>query len=835
MARSAPITGITDSELYTDVRSAMERLAACRQSFADAAGKLAQLLTPEHIQEVTRVMGEQVAESAPPAPTDSLEFDLLTADDLYVTLGECLTAGDDLIIPAEELAQIEESGRAGAIAWARRDRMAKAIAHHVDAHVDVKVSYADSILESTLEICKNAIASHAGSMSKHILEASRSHSSIMLEHDALMKLNDDARIDQPSMSVSRKHAIDKFMIDVTAYEEALKERKMHADAHSLHSDAVTALLKLSPDEQSADHSRVLAREERIRDDAKVRKGQAEARLKELRRGTGDKANDNAKIVLSDLDLSSLKKGTGEEAIKRFKTFFTGRDDLHIVRMYVLRALADFDPNKGKYWRVKASDIPPIFWEEADFEKVSYALYNLIFDSLSDSLKEKVLAPIPIGYNEEMMTVEMGDGFSLAIALATHFTEISQVRIEEWTTTVHDAHLTLRTGDPGSRIEKVIRPALQKLTQASESVRGTRTLAPIMRTLEKRDVAFQHIAKGAQGEQYVKACRHHQVNAVLDRYLSAAIGVADTVSSNASVSRKELWDNNPYLEGNPNKRKAHQAELQGTAGTGDSYDDLLARFGNPPDRTNQPARKAYNAKLTGAGVDKTAFYQHWHDAKSGKPNQVPNNPSPKPPNQKKSKGGGGKGGKGNKGGKGGSVRCVVKGCGQWHTPIKGTPHSEVCPKCIRTATLQGSYTHYKKGVQQVGQGQQPHNQSAPNQSTHRFNAREGKLLHYIQHAMVQQPPQGQGMHPQGTQLQQGSAYQATLPQQPQQGTVFAPTGPSANSQWPTLTQAHSGRADPNPDPRVQSQSQGIPPNSIPNESTGGPPAGWFGSTHYSFQQ
>ena len=54
MARSAPITGITDSELYTDVRSAMERLAACRQSFADAAGKLAQLLTPEHIQEVTR-------------------------------------------------------------------------------------------------------------------------------------------------------------------------------------------------------------------------------------------------------------------------------------------------------------------------------------------------------------------------------------------------------------------------------------------------------------------------------------------------------------------------------------------------------------------------------------------------------------------------------------------------------------------------------------------------------------------------------------------------------------------------------------------------------------
>ena len=59
MARSAPITGITDSELYTDVRSAMERLAACRQSFADAAGKLAQLLTPEHIQEVTRLLNYQ--------------------------------------------------------------------------------------------------------------------------------------------------------------------------------------------------------------------------------------------------------------------------------------------------------------------------------------------------------------------------------------------------------------------------------------------------------------------------------------------------------------------------------------------------------------------------------------------------------------------------------------------------------------------------------------------------------------------------------------------------------------------------------------------------------
>ena len=53
MARAAPITGITDSELYTDVRSAMERLAAFRQSFADAAGKLAPLLASEHVQGVT--------------------------------------------------------------------------------------------------------------------------------------------------------------------------------------------------------------------------------------------------------------------------------------------------------------------------------------------------------------------------------------------------------------------------------------------------------------------------------------------------------------------------------------------------------------------------------------------------------------------------------------------------------------------------------------------------------------------------------------------------------------------------------------------------------------
>ena len=68
---------------------------------------------------------------------------------------------------------------------------------------------------------------------------------------------------------------------------------------------------------------------------------------------------------------------------------------------------------------------------------------------------------------------------------------------------------------------------------------------------------------------MKACRHHQVNAILDRYLSAAIGVADTVSSNASVSRKELWDNDPYLEGNPNKRKAHVAK-QGNQEASESY-------------------------------------------------------------------------------------------------------------------------------------------------------------------------------------------------------------------------------------------------------------------------
>ena len=130
-----------------------------------------------------------------------------------------------------------------------------------------------------------------------------------------------------------------------------------------------------------------------------------------------------------------------------------------------------------------------------------------------------------------------------------------------------------------------------------------------------------------------------MNAILDRYLSAAIGVADTVSSDASVSRKELWDNNPYLEGNPNKRKAHVAELQGNQEASESYENMLARFGNPPDRTNQPARKAYNAKLDGAGVNKTAFYQKWHDEKSGKaPTKVPNHPSPNPPQSKKQKGG-----------------------------------------------------------------------------------------------------------------------------------------------------------------------------------------------------
>ena len=285
------------------------------------------------------------------------------------------------------MAEIDEPEREGAIAWVRMDRMANAIANHARAHAYWHADYAESRMQVTLEAYQGAILSYVKGIADYAFEASHCYSSIMLEHDALMKLNDDARIDQPSMSVSRKHVIEKIIVDVTSYEEALKEHKMHADAHTLHSDAVTALLKLKPNEQSADHSDVLAREERIRDDAKVRKGQAEARLKELRRGTGDKANDNAKIVLSDLDLSSLKNATGEDAITRFKTFFTGRDDLHVVCMYVLRALADFDPNRGNYWRIKASDIPPIFWEEADFEKVSYAPYNLIFDSLNDGLEK----------------------------------------------------------------------------------------------------------------------------------------------------------------------------------------------------------------------------------------------------------------------------------------------------------------------------------------------------------------------------------------------------------------------------------------------------------------
>ena len=73
----------------------MKRLAGSRQKYTEAAGELTKLLTPENVKEVTRVMGEQVAEQAPPEPTGSLAFDLLSADDLYVTLSTCLAAGDD--------------------------------------------------------------------------------------------------------------------------------------------------------------------------------------------------------------------------------------------------------------------------------------------------------------------------------------------------------------------------------------------------------------------------------------------------------------------------------------------------------------------------------------------------------------------------------------------------------------------------------------------------------------------------------------------------------------------------------------------------------------------
>ena len=118
--------------------------------------------------------------------------------------------------------------------------------------------------------------------------------------------------------------------------------------------------------------------------------------------------------------------------------------------------------------------------------------------------------------------------------------------------------------------------------------------------------------------------------MLEAYIAKAIDVADDISQSAGVSRKEFWENNPYLEGAPGSaaKKARLASLTS------ELDPKADPKPEPEAKKSQKERKAFNVQLRAAGIDPQVYNRAKQaassQAKGGKPPKgKPKSGNPKP--------------------------------------------------------------------------------------------------------------------------------------------------------------------------------------------------------------
>ena len=136
---------------------------------------------------------------------------------------------------------------------------------------------------------------------------------------------------------------------------------------------------------------------------------------------------------------------------------------------------DYDPKTGVFWRALQGDIPNIFYQEGKLVEQNLELYNLVYDSLPSHLTSAVNEPITMGLDRTIFQVKVGDGVSLCFALMTIFN--GNPRPNEHMTdheVVAGAHVALHTGNPRTCLVETIRPALKRMTDAQESVKGSQT-------------------------------------------------------------------------------------------------------------------------------------------------------------------------------------------------------------------------------------------------------------------------------------------------------------------------------------------------------------------------
>ena len=845
---------MTASQLYAATQLAKEDWSAAITDLRDQASELDRLTGPASAAQLAIVMGSSLNGSAVNAGEMSASIResnvIMTAMTHHMTRpAESLwaNADDHAVLAAGDRAAYDQ-----AVASRRQDEIAASlggiITDAVNAHVTSLFEHARIEMTDAFAIMN----AHHAIMTESIETSATAHGH--LEHYL-----EDGNPDRMPMSAFKMRIIDTYQRNIKRYSIKLQERCDVQAERTRFQGELTALLSKAVRDQAPDHHDVLASTTAVLEDARRRVGEIDTALTNLRRGVNVDATlaNQPRVHLEEFDMSaitSVNDNSSDAIIMALMKAFKGREDIYLPVQIVIRSMHDLDPRTGSFWRCKRSDIPEIIWSEGGMKEANSRLYDLIFPHLPATIRSQVGAPVTYGFSRDMVQLKAGDGITLCFILMTLMSPISQAKMDALLADVQQAHIQLRTGNPGTKIRKFLRPTLQRLTELQIPVQGVSTLEPIMRTLAKRDPQFAALHTRASSP-YPHHTSSQVCNTVLMQYLAEAEGVATDLETRATCPAKEFWDNNPFLEGagKPKVPTARNAKTKRSGKGGDSDSDAGSASGDPA-KLSKRAKKARNAKLREQGYDPEVLNANQAQASQGQGKWHPNSdPNSKAKSKGKGKGGKGKGkGKGGKGkSKGGSAdkhshgfQCQGADCNfPWKPKGPGHTDRDICVSCIGEATRKsGRYVHKVYKSLATGSTHEPTNVHCRNMEL------EQTILHQCANMMrqgglqvpgqgypqqgapmgqYQGQPQGQPQGaPQGMYPPHHTAFHATI-----QGGQAAPQGQQGqpyHMAYPVVN-ARSAQGMMAQQPQPQAQGSGINPpgNHLSAYPTQGqPPAGTY---------
>ena len=385
--------------------------------------------------------------------------------------------------------------------------------------------------------------------------------------------------------------------------------------------------------------------------------------------------------MKQLDFEGLDADGSVTLATAMREYSFGREHTQtIVQLFMNRALGDYDPISCQFYLYDEAEIEEKW--RPQFEREHEELASDIELALAKAkIPSPVGTPVPYGLEgKKSFTAQPRNGLHSLFALQCQYYSVRAMYQESVVNRITDAAEHFRGGNPATKIEKIVRPALKEAMRLQLQVKAVNTLHPMMRVLNKRDDAFKQLSDMAR---YKDVVPNLNCSSLLMQFLSDVERVCKDVVSEAKVSAEIFWKANkiPVREEVQLKKafRAHysEEEVQQMVEEEDSeayYDaeDGGDRYEDSDEEEQYVAQFGKGSKGgRGKGAGRGGSY----------------------------KGSGGKGGKAG-GQRSGQVKCDCSGCWNFVKANSTKKWGHICAKCVAWAARKGRNSYRNRMGQMV---------------------------------------------------------------------------------------------------------------------------------------